>query len=350
MATLEEIRAKLLAENQKTSSGSGGGANEIYPFWNIPEGSTATVRFLPDGDADNTLFWVERLIIKLPFDGIKGGDDKKVLVQVPCVEMWDKPCPVLTEVRPWFKDPELEQLGRTYWKKRSYVFQGFVVNDPMDEEDVPENPIRRFVINKSIYEIIRSSLMDSEMEEIPTDYTAGRDFKLTKTKRGQYADYSTSSWSMRTRALSDEEMAAIDTYNLFDLKEYLPKEPADKTIEVIKEMFHASVNGEPYDESRWGNYYRPAGMQRVENKTTITPPSNSSASKEVEKTSEEVPFETDTPAPKPNEALAKLKARASELETDEAASDDSPSEEAGEGKPDPKQILDMIKKRSQSKS
>ena len=158
MTTLAEIRAKLAEQDNKQSKQSTND-NAIYPFWNIPEGTTATLRFLPDADQSNTFFWVERQMIKLPFAGIKGQEAKPTLVQVPCNEMWGEPCPVLAEVRPWFKDPSLEDMGRKYWKKRSYIFQGFVVNSPLDEDTTPENPIRRFVINPSIYNIIRSALM-----------------------------------------------------------------------------------------------------------------------------------------------------------------------------------------------
>ena len=46
--------------------------------------------------------------------------------------------PVLAEVRTWFKDSILEDMGRKYWKKRSYIFQGFV--DPtLDEETTRES-------------------------------------------------------------------------------------------------------------------------------------------------------------------------------------------------------------------
>jgi len=45
MATLAEIRAKLQAQEIRTTGGSGGD-NAIYPHWNISEGSTATLRFL----------------------------------------------------------------------------------------------------------------------------------------------------------------------------------------------------------------------------------------------------------------------------------------------------------------
>jgi hypothetical protein len=32
-------------------------------------------------------------------------------------------------------------------------------------------------------------------------------------------------------------------------------------LKVIKEMFEASVDGQPYDTERWGQYFRPAGVQ-----------------------------------------------------------------------------------------
>ena len=361
MATsLAEIRAKLLEkENKSNFGGSGGGSNEIYAFWNIPEGSTATIRFLPDGNSNNTFFWVERLIIRLPFEGIKGqADAKNVVVQVPCVEMWDKTCPVLSEVRSWFKDDDLKDLGRKYWKKRSFIFQGFVLNDPMDEKDAPENPIRRFVINRSIFEIVKNSLMDPEMEELPIDYQAGRDFKLTKTKRGQYADYSTSSWSMRTRGLSDAELEAINTHGLFDLKDYLPKEPGEKELEAIAEMFEASVNGEKYDPDRWGQYYKPAGFQSAENNSkvdTSTKASPAKVKKIAEEDSDTPPFDVDeektsSPTPSPTAALSKLKKRVSEAKEEDDDSDDTtPDTESksntGGDKPDHTQILEMIKKR-----
>jgi len=261
MATLAEIRAKLQEQEVKRSPNSSGGDNAIYPFWNIPEGTTATLRFLSDKDPNNTFFWVERQMIRLPFAGIKGSSEAKpTTVQVPCMEMWGEPCPVLSEIRPWFKDPSLEDMGRKYWKKRSYIFQGFVVNSPMEEDSTPENPIRRFVINPSIFNIIRSALMNPDMEDLPTDVEKGRDFKLTKTQKGGYADYSTSTWSFKERTVSDSERSAIDSHGLHNLGDYLPKKPSAEEVKIIAEMFKASVDGELYDESRFGQHYRPAGM------------------------------------------------------------------------------------------
>ena len=267
MASLAEIRAKLQeAQNRTSGTSTGGGDNAIYPHWNMQEGKEAVVRFLPDGNSANTFFWVERAMIKLPFAGIKGEtDNKQVQVQVPCVEMYNDgtACPILSEVRGWFKDKSLEDMGRKYWKKRSYIFQGFVVEDPLKEDSVPENPIRRFIIGPQIFQIIKGALMDPELEELPTDYLKGVDFRIKKTSKGGYANYSTSQWSRRERSLTDEEKSAIDKHQLFNLNDFLPKKPTDVELKVMKEMFESSVNGEAYDMDKWGQYFKPAGMSQA---------------------------------------------------------------------------------------
>ena len=246
---------------KSSGSSQGGGDNAIFTHWNIPEGSSATLRFLPDADPDNTFFWKERQMIRLSFPGVKGGDENKpVTIQVPCVEMWGDTCPVHAEIRPWFKDPTMEDMGRKYWKKRSYIFQGFVTQSDLQEDSVPENPIRRFVISPQIYKIISSALMDPEFQEIPTDYEAGTDFVIKKSTKGQYADYSTSNWARRERSLDQTERDAIATHDLHNLNDFLPKKPDAEHLNAIFEMFEASVDGQLYDPERFGQYYRPYGV------------------------------------------------------------------------------------------
>ena len=262
MATLAEIRAKLKEQETRSTGSSTGGDNAIYPFWNLKEGETATVRFLPDGDDSNTFFWQERLMIKLPFAGIKGETDSRpVQVQVPCMEMYGETCPVLSEVRGWFKDKNLEDMGRKYWEKRSYVFQGFVTDNPLKEDTTPNNPVRRFIIGPQIFQIIKGALMDPDMNELPTDYTAGVDFRIAKTSKGGYADYSTSNWARKERPLDEAQYKAIEDHGLFNLGDYLPKKPSEVEVGVIKKMFEASVDGEAYDMEQYGQYFRPAGVK-----------------------------------------------------------------------------------------
>ena len=342
---LDAIRAKLAAMENKGDKKSSPSQqdNAIYPFWNIEEGQSATMRFLPDEDPNNTFFWVERQMIRLTFPGVKGGEQNKpVTVQVPCGEMYGDTCPVLTEVRPWFKDPSLEDMGRKYWKKRSYIFQGFVTENPLNEES-PENPIRRFIIGPQIFNIIKSALMDPDMENIPTDLVNGTDFRLTKSAKGQYADYSTSKWARRERALDENELSAIDTHGLHTLGEFLPTRPTDEHYQAIKEMFESSVDGDLYDPERWGNFYKPYG---VEVPATAAPAPGQTAQQKTAAPAQAAP------APAPTAAPAVESAPAAPAPTAEAPPFDAdpapaPAGEADTGKKSADDILAMIRNRAQ---
>ena len=289
--TLAEIRAKLQANETRSTGSSQQGDNAIYAHWNIPENTTSRVRFLPDANTKNSFFWVERAMIKLPFAGIKGQTDSKpVVVQVPCVEMWGESCPILAEVRTWFKDPSMEDMGRKYWKKRSYLFQGFVRDNPIGDDKTPENPIRRFIISPQIFNLIKNALMDPDMENLPTDYSAGLDFNIKKTSKGGYADYNTSTWSRKESSLTADEAGAIEQFGLYDLADFLPKKPSDVELKVMKEMFEASVDGQPYDSDKWGAYFKPAGFQSDKSAPAATPQARPAVAQAAPDVAEDTPL------------------------------------------------------------
>jgi hypothetical protein len=269
MATLQEIRAKLQAlEDKKAGNKQSFGSSLVYPFWNVAENEPVQLRFLPNAveDEENPYFWKEIQMINLEFPGVKGGDEsKRVFVKVPCVEMWGDTCPVHAELRPWFKDPSLEATARKYWKKRSYIFQGFVIDNPIAEDaaEAPENPIRKFSIGPQIFNIIKEALMDPELDTLPTDYLNGINFRIIRTKKpgGEYNDYNTSSWSRKETPLTPEQAEAIEKYGLFNLNDWAPKKPTADGVNAIFEMFEASVEGDLYDPERWAKYYRPWGLE-----------------------------------------------------------------------------------------
>jgi hypothetical protein len=337
MATADGLRAKLMEKanrnKRETTSSSSSGDNASFPFWNIPEGSSATIRFLPDGDVTNECFWVDRLVIKLPFEGIVGGEyptDRKVSVTVPCVEMFDDRCPIMSETRPWWKDPAKENLARAYWKKKSFIFQGFVVDSGLEEKNAPASPIRRFVINPSIYDIIYCSVMDTEMEDLPTDYVKGRDFKITKTKKGEYPNYGSSQWALKTRSLMNEELFAIETHGLYNLKDYLGRRPDAEEIEVIKAMFHDSVDGKPFDATSYGKWYRAYGSRDDDgNSQRMDMPSAPAASYNPPPQTARAAAPAPAPAPAPSQAAA-------------------PSEGGPPVRADAAAILERIRNRSQA--
>ena len=263
--TLDEIRKKLQAlDTRKGQSGGSAIDKTVYPHWNIPEGTSAVLRFLPDGNEDNTFFWAERQMIKLEYPGIKGQDERKAVeVLVPCVEMWDgkNTCPILNEVRPmWKGDQDMQALARKYWIKRTYFMQGLVRQDPMNESDAPDNPIRKLMVTSQLFTLVRAALMDPDMEHNPVDYINGTDFMVSKSSKGGFADYSTSKWARKESSLTDAEMSAIERHKLVDLSTYLPKRPSSDQMGVIFEMFQASLEGEMYDPSKWATHFKPYGF------------------------------------------------------------------------------------------
>jgi len=165
--------------------------------------------------------------------------------------------------------------------------------------------------------------MDPEMEELPTDFVRGVDFRIKKTSKGGYADYSTSQWSRRERALTDGEKAAIDAHGMYNLNDFLPKKPSDVEVKVIQEMFEASVNGEAYDPERFGQYFRAPGM------SAPTGDPNKSASAPAARPAP-------TPAPEP---VAETVAQPAPAATTASASEDKPSSERAND------ILAMIRNR-----
>ena len=205
-------------------------------------------------------------------------------------------------------------MGRKYWKKRSYIFQGFVKDDPLNEENTPENPVRRFIIGPQIFQIIKGALMDPDMEDLPTDSVNGVDFRIIKTSKGGYADYSTSTWSRKSTPLTEEENKAIESNTLFNLSDFLPKKPSEVDVKVMKEMFEASVDGEAYDQDKFGSYFRPAGLSSrtgdpVTPKAETPAPAAEVKAQPVAETKQEAPKPTAESSGKAEDILAMIRAR-----------------------------------------
>ena len=329
--SLSEIRAKLQAQEEQAQNPGSSFSNEPNAFlahWNIPDGSPLYLRFLPDADESNDYFWRERDMINLWFNGIKGGEQKRVKVVVPCYEMWGptNSCPVLKEVREWYKagDAALEERAREYWKKKSYLMQAIIApkSCEVENDNAPENPIRRVMFNKNLFNKVKSILLNPDIEHMPTEYEHGRDFSIVKGKQGQFANYDQSQWSFSERPLSEAELQAVESHGLFNLSEFMPKQPTDEGLNAIAEMFEASVNEEMYDPDRWASFYRPNGVQAPSNTNTgqtatIVPPAAKTVTEETEapvaantEKTEQVASQQKTTPTKSNtsDLLARLKA------------------------------------------
>ena len=169
--------------------------------------------------------------------------------------------------------------------------------------------------------------MDPELEELPTDYVRGLDFRITKGSKGGFADYNGSKWARKESALTEAEQAAVDAHGLFDLSTFLPKKPTDVELKVIKEMFEASVDGQPYDTERWGQYFRPAGVQAPAGGSAPAPAADE-----------------DVPAAKP---ALKVAAPVSDFDDEDTPAPTAPVAKPAGGGQKAEDILAMIRARQQ---
>lgn len=289
ISEMEKMRALLEAEeakNQNKGSNSSSGKignGPVYPHWAIPIDSYASVRFLPDGGS-NPFFWVDRSIRKIPFTSVKGvdlGNRKQVEVQVPDLDQFEKGLdPIQKVISPWWNEGRQEEY-RTYKRRFSHIYQGFVRSHPgfvdnkgnkVEEEEAPENPIRRFIFSPKIHETIKGIIMNPKVRHSPVDFENGRDFEIHLKKQGQFNNYDSSNWSLDgENPLTVEELEAIDKFGLEKLQDFAPSRPNEDHINAIEEIFQASLAGLPYDFERWGSFYRPSGVDfETATKTAVT--------------------------------------------------------------------------------
>lgn len=321
MSKIQEMRARLQASTQKPSE-TRANDNTILAFYNddiLPIDGSVKIRFLPDGNVNNSFFWVEKQSLKLPFPGSTVHPNKPFVLQLPCVRTWGDACPVLKEVSPWWNGSEDDKkMASTYWAKKQYILQCLVADAGFTETNAPANPVRRVIVGGQIFKTIRDAIMNDDFEVSPDDYVDGVDFTIKKTKSGRFNDYSTSNWARKSRALTAEELSAIEQHGLFKLDEYLPKKPNEAELADIVRLFEMSVNGDLYDVNAfshlpWKPYGHSAGDATVSHRAVpVTRPAT------IEEASDEdAPFDVapavvsqTAPAPKADVAaiLARIKA------------------------------------------
>ena len=218
----------------KKTTGTGGDQSWklFYPFWKMPDDSVAVVRFLPDLDADNNLgFLVENLQHEL----IVNGQRKKV----PCLEMHGEHCPICALSRKYY-DEKNEEMGKKYYRKKSYVGQIIVVESPIEHDQAALVKLIEF--GPAVFKQIQAAFQSGDLEEAPYEFKGGYNFRIKKTKSGQYASYTTSSFAPKQSDLEDE---IIEALNLYNLAEYRGTKMDLATVEalLVADQTGASFNG-----------------------------------------------------------------------------------------------------------
>lgn len=292
------------AQEQKESSG-GNFNNNYYPFWDMQVGQRCVVRFLPDLNENNPRgFLVEKVTHNLTVNGQRRT--------VPCLSMYEEDCPVCKVSQDYYKAKD-DVNGKKYWKKRQYIAQALIVEDPLEaDKDSGENhegKVRAISLGFQIYNIIKEAFGSDELDAIPYDFADGYDFIIKKTEQGQYASYAVGTkFANKPRGLTDAELEAAEA-GMVDLATLLPANPGE---EFIRTRLNADLNGEDLEEGSGKPAARkPAGKDADDEEFETARKPAAKAKPAVEDEDEEV-----APAPK-----AKPAAKAAASDDDSSVDD-----------------------------
>lgn len=227
--TLEQLKSAFKSPEKTEGTNL---PNNYYPFWDMPVGQQATIRFLPDANTNNPLgFLVEKSMHTLTINGERKS--------VPCLKMYDQECPICKVSSAYYK-AEDKVNGKKYWRKKQYIAQALVIEDPLAPDaqgDTHVGKVRFISIGYQLYKIIKDAFESGDLEEIPYAYKGGTNFIIKKDDQGGHASYILSKFSRRSTDLSAEVLESI---TLTDLSTLLPKNPG---VEKVEEMLEADLTG-----------------------------------------------------------------------------------------------------------
>lgn len=209
--SLADLASAFASKNNSDSSG-----NQtwklFFNFWKMDVDSVSTVRFLPDADEENPMgFLVENLAHELVINGKRE--------KVACLKMYGEECPCCALSQKYYdeKSPDHnEKLGKKYYRKKSYVSQVLVIDTTIDHDQ--EQLVKLMEFGPKIFKQIQSSFSSGDLEEAPYELKGGYNFRIKKTKSGEYADYGTSSFSPKQTDVADDIIESMSLYNLADYR------------------------------------------------------------------------------------------------------------------------------------
>ena len=296
--SLEQLRAAFKNKVESEGSEDVGMWDNFYPFFKADYGQDAIVRFVADADTENPLSFV----VENRYHTLKINGKKKT---IGCSKMYGKPC-VCCDKSQEFYNGGNEAIGKMFWRKIDIITQGFVMSSPFDFPIGPEdNPIKMFSFMSKLYQKIETSIIKGDLDEMPFDLQSGYDFRITKIKSGDFADYTSSDFARKSTPVPEGLIARMVP---FDLKKHrYPFMEQDK-MEAIVEAFltGGSLSESSTPASSTGN----AGLDQklTENKSVNTEATIADFQNATNVANTATPG-TDAKKLTPQEILAKFKAK-----------------------------------------
>jgi hypothetical protein len=181
-------------------------------------------------------FLVENLAHELVINGKRE--------KVACLKMFGEDCPICALSQNYYdeKSPDHnEQLGKKYYRKKSYIGQVLVVDTPIEHDQ--EQLVKLIEFGPAVFKQIQAAFQSGDLEEAPFELKGGYNFRIKKTQSGQYASYTTSSFAPKRTDVDDDVIESLNLYNLVD---YRTKKVDRETVEA---MLAADQTGQSFNAS-----------------------------------------------------------------------------------------------------
>ena len=243
MATTKRSLASLTEQfKQKTTEGGGGGNAAVwrlfFNFWKADMDTVSVVRFLPDADEENPMgFLVENLAHELVINGKRE--------KVPCLKMFGEECPICTLSQGYYDEKSAdhnEQLGKKYYRKKSYIGQVLVMETPIEHDQ--EQLVKLIEFGPAVFKQIQAAFQSGDLEEAPFELKGGYNFRIKKSKSGEFASYTTSSFAPKQTDVGDDVIEKLDLFNLADYR------TARMSRDVLEAMLIADQTGAQFGEAK----------------------------------------------------------------------------------------------------
>ena len=203
----------------------------FFPFWKMPTDSTATVRFLPDANDENPMgFLVENNYHELHINGKKET--------FGCLKMYGQECPLCALSAHYYDEKSEDhspEIGKMFYRKKSYLGQVLVIDSPVEHD--ANMLVKMIEFGPAIFKVMQAAFQSGDLEEAPYELKGGYNFRIKKTKNGEYSSYTTSSFSPKQTDVADDVISSLTLHDLKDFK--FPAKPA----EVLEVAGMAALNG-----------------------------------------------------------------------------------------------------------
>jgi hypothetical protein len=233
--SFDQLKAAFAKSQGGNTNENTGYWDAFYPFFKADFDQSSEFRFLPDADEDNPRgFVLDNIYHELTINGKKK--------RIACLKMYGEACPCC-EASKHYYDSGDSTLGKAFWRKIDVLASGLVINSPFDYPiDAGKNSARMISLSTKLFGRIESEIANGDFDEVPFAMEGGTNFKIIKTKQGEWADYSNSAFARRSTSIPPQMLEHLE---LIDLKKYRYAKVERPAMEALIEAF---MTGRTYEE------------------------------------------------------------------------------------------------------